>query len=91
MSVLMTLALHFPVAFFEITFQNLPNGQRVYQHAVQTIECSIIPTKFSPSPELIDWLRQWLSENIPEWPELQIVSGATYLGFMMGPSIKDIV
>ena len=34
---------------------------------------------------IVDFLRKWIEINIPEWVEFQIVSHATYLGFVMGP------
>jgi hypothetical protein len=75
--------------FLKSLFRIFQTAREISNMQLKPGKCNIIPTNLSLTSELTEWLRHWLTENIPEWREFQIVSGAKYLGFLMGPSIKD--
>lgn len=53
-------------------------------------KCKLIPSSLPFSPELAKFLAEWIQSNIPAWANFNVVPHAVYLGFVMGPRIKDV-
>ena len=77
-------------------FRTLAKLQRVFELAkdianltLKPIKCNIIPTSMPHSPEIENFIKEWLAVHLPSWKDFKVLPRAKYLGFIMGPQIRD--
>ena len=76
--------------FLKQLFEVFSLAKQIANLQLKPKKCNIIPVNEKLSDELVNFLRRWLQDNIPEWSDFQIVPFAKYLGFFMGPSAQEV-
>ena len=62
------------------------DAKNISSLTLKPTKCVLVPVAESLSEGLVDRIRGWLTEMLPDWNGFSIQGSAKYLGFMMGPS-----
>jgi len=52
-------------------------------------KCVIVPTGEPLSQQVVDFIKGFLNEFLPQWAAFKVASNSTYLGFFMGPDVSE--
>ena len=76
------------VIFFEQIFSRFT---KISGLSLNAKKCVIILTCISASKSNVEFVRKWLSHNVPAWQNMIICDGAKYLGIFLGPKVKQLL
>ena len=71
-------------------FHVFRSAREIANLTLKPSKCNLVPSSLPFSPETVQYISSWIQSNIPDWAALNIVPHAKYLGFIMGPIIKEV-
>ena len=71
-------------------FQVFKHAHEIANLTLKPSKCNLVPSSLPWSPEIVEYIANWIRSNTPDWALFNIVPYAKYLGFIMGPKIKEV-